>query len=342
MSPTLHWKNGDFIVGTLDNSESDFISWQAPQFLSPWQINRASLKQVKFPANYLASSSIEESPLPMFLAILKNGDRIPGNLLAITASSIRFDSLFFEKPVEIPRGQLCRLIANEGPGGTFYGPSHSRHWQSVGRYARETDWQCNGRSRIFTHRWGGSGFRPIQLPEKCEIAFQLSSPNEPVSAEIAFTRGMDSGPKIETWGKHLVLTHHDSYVRLLELNSTNQHLVSLRLFWDRDLGILEVTDWSGKKLGRLVGVTASANSQQIEDGIYRPTSKYATGFRLTNRTAGLSLEHLSVTPRPERLLPSIYEFKSGLVLKSGKKLSGSGSITAASPNQLTHSGNRYD
>jgi len=158
---TLQWKNGDSLAGTLLGGDGQMLRWQANGFTDPFDLRIDQLRHLAFPEPESRSS---RTPGDDFLFLLRNGDRIFGNLVAIDGEFVVLRSGRFFEPLRLPRSEVIRIEKTRGGRTRLTGPFDLDHWISKGRNRKISEWQAGLRREFATHQWNADLFRSIAFP----------------------------------------------------------------------------------------------------------------------------------------------------------------------------------
>ena len=284
--PTLGWKNGDQLKGEILEGDGETITWKASPFRDPFSIQQEHLKQILFPEKKKEDDGSSHD----FRFILSNGDRIFGDLISIDGSTVVIKSERFPDLLSLSRSHIDRIEQVSGSRVKFAGPVDLGKWTPIGRNRKIEDWQMGIRGDFMTHEWHAGLFRPIDFPNTVEISFALETPGKIPNFEISLVRDGEKGPRIETWGKTVVLTNGSKFASLFKVGPEKKE-IRLRIFWNQSSGELKACDASGNLLAELDGVKikfpASGANRRSNDEMIR-------GFGLINRTPHLRLTQVNV------------------------------------------------
>ncbi len=258
------------------------------------------LEKVRFQSN----KKSDDSAQPPFRVSLINGDRIFGDLLSIDASSVVLKTSHFSEPLTIEKSQLQKIEHLNGFHIRYSGPSDLSKWSSIGRNRKPNEWEANVYSEFLTYQWIADLFRPIKFSEQVEVAFRVITPHDRPDFEVGLLRKPEDGPRIETWGDSLVLTHGTRYEMIKKLSDTDRDL-SLRLFWNQKSGQVKVANYAGEVLASLQ--TSETPKDEDPKSTSRTPSTRSTerGFTLLNRTTEMRLAHVSVREWDGEKIPVI-------------------------------------
>ncbi|MDF1824023.1 MAG: TlpA disulfide reductase family protein [Verrucomicrobiales bacterium] len=284
----LKWRNGDSLKGDLLTSSDKIINWKAPPFAAPLSIQVEQLEGIRLPRQ----SKTKQAPPPApFRLLLKNGDRLEGELEFIDEKAIGFLAVPFQETARIPKAHVERLIHVGSDYLRYSGPSDLDSWTSSGRDRKISEWHTDLTGAFATHQWSGNLFREIEFPKAVEIHFQAAFPLGSPNLEIGLVRGADLGPKIETWDNFLVLTYRSQFVPVMELGEETKRL-DFRFLWDQTTGKLLLCDPSGRKLASID--RALVDRRASDSTKSRASDPLIRGFSILNHTPELKLLSLSV------------------------------------------------
>lgn len=308
----LTWRNGDTLKGELLDSSGELIRWKATPFASPLSIRVNQLEGVRLAR--LADATKPETPAA-FRLLLKNGDRLEGNLESIDGETVGFRALPFQETAQIPTEHVERLIHVGSDYLRYSGPSDLDSWTSSGRDRKISDWYTDLTGAFSTHQWSGNLFREIEFPGAVEIHFRAAFPLGFPNLEIGLVRGADLGPMIETWDNVLVLTYRSQFVPVMELNEDTKEL-DFRILWDQASGELLLCDPSGRQLASLSNAVVDRRAPDSTKS--RGTDPLIRGFSILNRTPELKLLSLTVQEW-DGSTPAVIDLAKPRVLLAGRE-----------------------
>ncbi|NRB73303.1 MAG: TlpA family protein disulfide reductase [Verrucomicrobiales bacterium] len=283
----LTWRNGDELKGHLNPSPDERVSWLSPHFAAPLNIRVDQLESIRFPSTRGEGVDRDES---QFRVYLNNGDKLEGGLVSMDDTTITVDCLAFEEPVALKRAAVERILHIGTDELRLSDPGDLTSWTSSGRDRKPTDWFTNLSGAFATHQWSGNLFRPIELPQKVEVAFTASFPRGKPELEIGLLKDPTLGPMLETWDNHLVLTFRTTFVPLMELKDEDETL-SFRLFWNQISGEVRLCDQSGELLASLDDALVK---RYLPDSDKKKEDSITRGFSILNRTPEMRLDALTI------------------------------------------------
>ncbi len=317
----LRWRNGDELPGQLLESAPGRIRFSATAFAEAFEFTPGQLDAIRFSGKEPTAPATVD---PVFEIVMKNGDRLLGNLESVEAGRIVFACAPLQTPVAIRRDEVLRIARVGKDGSGLSGLGEPTDWTSRGRDRKPSDWHTGLRGELSTHQWSGNLFREIELPEKAEIRFRARFPKGSPNLQIGLLRDPQNGPMLETWDKTLVLTHRTRFAPVMELTDETRELF-LRLFWDQASGRVLVCDPSGKELASLSGTTGPQNtdpSRRVSDPLRR-------GFSILSRNREMNFTSLEIRPWDGGPVPVIDLSRPRLQWREGSGALGSESVTLA-------------
>ncbi|MBC7966983.1 MAG: hypothetical protein H7Z17_13780, partial [Fuerstia sp.] len=289
---TLHWNNGDTLSGKLLKADETSLTWQSPMFTDPLQIQLSYLASVNFPAGEPAESEQTASRIQM-----RNGDLLSGELKMITATTMSFESARFGT-FEVARDQILSLQRGGNSGLIYSGLKGLKEWQAAFRRstnnafgggglgggvpqraaffngvqaeppsenADSTIWSELPDGSLTTKKSDAAIFLPLELPEKFEIEFEVSS-TKPVSFLMAIGRNPKYSLRIETWVDVLVAAKHSfQHLKTIGEKDLSIHLYA---FVDQTAETMQVYSETGEKLGEIstTGPKTEADGLMFRNG----------------------------------------------------------------------------
>ena len=317
----LRWRNGDELSGKILAGPQGLIRFAAAPFAAPFDLRPGQLSGLRF-ALADEPPSLPTAAGPEFEVILKNGDRLSGQVRAINETEVAFSCLHFPAPLRIPRDAILRLARIGGDGGAHSGLGEIEDWSSYGRDRKPTEWHADLRGELTTRQWSGNLFREIPLPEKVEVQFHARFPSGNPNLQVGLLREPSNGPMLETWDQNLVLTHRSRFAKVLSMGENTREL-HLRLFWDQRSGRIEVRDPAGRLLASVSGETDPENPEprrQLSDPLRR-------GFSILSRNPEIRLLALEVRPWDGKPVPVIDLTQPRIRLRGESRSLPAGSVT---------------
>lgn len=200
----LHFLNGDYLHGSYAGmQEAKKVQWQHPDITDLVEVDTNKIRRI-------ALHHKDRSPdhIPSSYIQLRNGDQIPGEILALDDESVRM-STSFAKELSVPRDQIARLCPSPHGGRLFYyGPFSIERWTILNGHPKspepeiaplhvgpakeeepqekslkEKEWVFSGAA------WYNNDDTPISLaadmPDQAVISFNLAWKNR-LNATVAF------------------------------------------------------------------------------------------------------------------------------------------------------------
>lgn len=296
---SLHWNNGDSLSGTLLKADETSLTWKSPMFTDPLQVQLSYLASVNFPASAADGSAAETDEAASRIQ-MRNGDVLNGRLKSITESTMSFESERFGS-FEVARDQILSLQRAGSSGVIYSGLRGLKEWQAAFRRppnngqffapgaavavqpaaATETAdssiWSEQPDGSLTTKKSDAAIFLPLELPEKFEIEFEVSS-TKPVSFLMAIGRNPKYSLRIETWVDVLVAAKHSfQHLKTIGEKDLSIHLYA---FVDQTAQKMQVYSETGEKLGEI-----DTNGPKTD----------ADGLMLRNGDFDLTLQRLHVS-----------------------------------------------
>lgn len=162
-------KNGDHFVGEISGLSEGFIEIASPHSEAPLSILSGELHELSF-----AQTEAEAEDIPGHQQVinLRNGDSLPGEVIALDDKNLKFKT-WFAGDLSIPRTQIDSIFYETAPQRLIYqGPKVLSNWKQDDNWGfTENAFRSNGR---------GSLSKDLKLPEDFIYRFQLewkSTPN---------------------------------------------------------------------------------------------------------------------------------------------------------------------
>jgi len=306
LSTSLYWRNGDQLDGFIRPSTEGKIVWKSKWFSEPFIIHSSRLAQIRFPD---PKKSADSQSKAHFRFILRNGDKIFGDLIAIDKTNVTLSSSRFLKEVVIPRTSLERIENITGKNLHYPGLTEISDWSSLdGKPAK--DWFTSPIGEFATHLWNGGIYQTMEFPEKVEIDFHILTPFDRPAVDVAWCLNSKDGPKLETWDDTLVLTSGTRFAKVMKLSDVQRQL-HLRIFWDQKSGVTKVCAPSGK-------VLASLDKVILKESLSGRVKTNQRGFSVINRTSELKLSQLTVRKWDGNKIPIVDVSKPRIQTVDGK------------------------
>lgn len=307
----LRLANGDVYEGQWLPSDGGLIRWNSKWFGEP----------VLFECRYLEELSVKAAPHEYreepFRVQIRNGDVLHGDLVALDERTI---TLQCERHglLRLNRSGLLKLTRLNNPSLIYSGPSSLEGWMMLdteSRRRRENShepvqyWDPVPGGGLKTDRWRAELYRPLELPDKLEIDFQVSCSSRP-EFSLALDQDVENATRVETWDDALVLTKGPRF-QLIRFLGEGERRLRLRLFWDRTEGRLALYDDTADLL-------VSAPFQDRGKG-----AGGHPGFYIRNKSIDMALEQLRIarwngqTPRKMQDQGIRIRKADGMVLRDG-------------------------
>ena len=298
----LHWNNGDSLSGTLLKADETSLTWHSPMFSDPLRIESSYLASINFPPSEAVAADEAESRIQM-----RNGDVLHGRLTSMTETTMSFDSSRFGT-FAVARNRILSLQRIKNSGVIYSGLRGLKEWQAAFRrpannglaaggpmngqppdpttseMADGAIWFEDPNGSLSTKKSDAAIFLPLELPQKFEIEFELSS-TKPVSFLLAIGRNPKYSLRIETWVDVLVAAKHSfKHLKTIGEQDLSIHLYA---FVDQTAETMQVYSETGEMLGQIntTGATSATSGPATE----------ADGLMLRNGDFDLTLQRLHVS-----------------------------------------------
>lgn len=302
----LTWRNGDRLEGRVLGGDAETLRWRSDTFAEPFTLRLDQLDSLRFDEReeadgrsagnhgtgkerFAENSAANDPPGGDFLFLLRNGDHLRGDLVAIGDGVVTLRSALFRGTLRLRRDDLERIERIREGRIRLIGPLDREEWESTGVRRQSDEWETSIRGELLTRTWHADLFRAMDFPDRVEVAFTVIAPSDRPHFEAGLLRDAETGPRIETWNDKLVLTHGNRFALVRELGDSDRE-VSLRLFWDQESGELLACSPDGSVLARLDGVAVEPPENQEE----KRRDPRLRGFSLVNHTSSLRLARLAV------------------------------------------------
>ena len=174
-SDYLLFKNGDSLHGEyLGLDEGPLLKWRRGEAEQQGPFSLRDLRKVSFNGG-MAKKTVEEGGM----AVLSNGDRIPGTLIALDENTLTLSTPFAGE-LRIPRKNLTQLSPNRFGNKVIYaGPFNQEHWgtpefESASEEEEERDyWYFGGSSWISDEKYFAPLRLDIPLEDRISIRFNV-------------------------------------------------------------------------------------------------------------------------------------------------------------------------
>jgi len=277
---SLHWANGDQMLGQLLGSTSSRLRWKSSIFAEPFSLDLKQLLSVRFPQT---EKPEQVEPLRF---ITHAGDVLYGELVDITDRQLVINSRRHGQ-VKLPQSAIRTFRRLHDEGLIYLGPNGVDGWKTVSVQRRTSEWTTNSEGELSTTILGAELFRDLKLPEISEIELTLRWDRRPgfliTFADPSALRLSQEAVRLETWEDELVLqtlAGNGDFEQLLILEPETKS-IELRLLWNQRSGELFVYSVHGELLGKM-----SAGPE---------TGKNHTGMYIKNKGSDLTLARLRVS-----------------------------------------------
>ena len=192
----LRFKNGDTLHGSYQGlDDGPRVKWLSDESDEPINFETKNLRKLS-----LNNGRSENSLSSIGLVELNNGDRIPGEIIAMGSDSVSLQTQFAGL-LTIPRDQVVKILPNRHGGNVLYaGPFNDQEWQTPHSPSDEEDEDepldkesQNEQASPLTWTYGGAAWYSnssqalrleTELPDRVSVRFKLSW-QAPLNAEIA-------------------------------------------------------------------------------------------------------------------------------------------------------------
>ena len=269
---TLYWRDGNTLAGQIVSANQESVEWSSPMFVDPVRIDMTYLSAIRFP-----KSKSNETGNDSFRISMSNGDVLFGNLVAASEDSFQFQSDRLGS-FSLARKKIENIKRVDTPDLIYQGPRGVDGWTRPDSKEALTDWRAQPNGSLVTDTGDRGIFRPLELPERCEIEFVVESQTKRPSFTFSLSSRRETSLRVESWDDVLVLL---SGFRFTELGAMEkeQRRVHLHLFVDQSTNQVIVYSHAGEKLGEL----------QDQRFAHNPD-----GIQIWNRDGDLQLKYVRV------------------------------------------------
>lgn len=165
--------NGDLFLGKVIALEDGLIELKSPHSKTPLKIINKSLQRLSFGS--LKQSPGDEGALPVNSQeiVLGNGDRFPGELMALDEENVIFQT-WFTGDLPIKRSQIqCLLFGKTPQKAVFRGPGELDQWEMD----NSRSWSIRDQRLIARQR--SSIGRDLNLPENFTLRSKVTWTESP-------------------------------------------------------------------------------------------------------------------------------------------------------------------
>lgn len=194
--PVLYLANEDWLSGRPAASQADKLGWQSPDFTRPFEFDLSAVTRVRFSTTVTPGWREHEYRLE-----LAGGDVLYGDLLSVTDANLLFRSSLADELL-IKRSAVRCLERCKANPLVYVGPNGLAEWQMP----REPGAWREEEGQLVTDKDGAALYRPIELPAKALVEFELSSLFPPV---FRFSLGVTDGETIRRDGFRLEVVDFD-------------------------------------------------------------------------------------------------------------------------------------
>lgn len=161
-------KSGDVFTGEVMALSDGIITLKSPHSDVPLKVINDKLSRLKF-----GETNTDELPKDSQVLNLRNGDTLPGQIVALSDTHISFQT-WFAGQLEVPRNQIESLFFGVTPQTTIYrGPGNLISWNQ----GNESSWEFDeGR---FRSRDRGTIGRDFDLPANFIFSTRFTWVNSP-------------------------------------------------------------------------------------------------------------------------------------------------------------------
>jgi hypothetical protein len=161
-------KSGDVFTGEVLALSDGIITLKSPHSDTPLKVINDKLSRLKF-----GETRSDELPKDSQVLNLRNGDTLPGQIVALSETHISFQT-WFAGQLEVPRSQIESLFFGVTPQTTIYrGPENLISWDQ----GNESSWEFDeGRLRS---RDRGTIGRDFELPANFIFSSRFTWVNSP-------------------------------------------------------------------------------------------------------------------------------------------------------------------
>lgn len=293
----LRWKNGDILPGKLLESTSGAIRWASPHFSDDLVIDIGVLDSIIFPEQAVPATEA-------FRVGTVSGDIWMADIVDSDEDTFLFSSkrhgLF-----RVNRAAIYTLERRVHPNLVFDG-SQLTNWKLPKEHAKEpvllfggdarSDWYADRSGHPRTDKVKAKIFHALDWPQYFEIDLELASAARPPGFVFALGKNLYESLRLETWVNELVVVQGTLFEPVLTIEPDRRSF-RLRLAYDGDTDVLEVSDFAGNLLLKLDGVEQTVE----ESGVYifnRGQNLTVRRLRVYQQSIGAAKQHIdSSKPR---------------------------------------------
>jgi len=347
LAADLRWKNGESLPGEVISATTDQLTWTSPTFAEPLTLDLRALQRVEF----AGKDSTTEEP---FSIRLSDGSRLYGKITDMDDSTLSVTSAH-HGGMRLQRAAVVSVQRLQADSLVYAGPTSPADWEEQGdpRLGGNNPtvplWRSVATGRLVHVGWNHTVSLPLDLPERVEMRFTLSS-----SVRPEFKLDLQAAEKqrlvIETWDDEVVLQGRE-FASAQKLAETERS-VTLTAFWDRKAGRCALYGAQGMKLaetqlapavaatpdggapaakpgiGGIIGGLAGLFRQAVQNGIANPMvnrpdmsqDSTVVGLNLLNKGPDLTLDSLRIREWDGRLPEKISTKRPCVEMLDGRVL----------------------
>jgi thiol-disulfide isomerase/thioredoxin len=323
--PMLHLRNGDFISGTLiDSDDPAVLVWQADGFASPFHFPLTAVHSLRYPG---APTGVAG---PYFFE-LAGGDLLAGKLRSLDAERAVLE-VAGSGTLTLNRSALLRFYRASETDIVYSGPRGLDGWTMAGG---ENSWREEG-TQLRTDIVGAAIGRNDRPPPQVRYDLELAWADKP---DFEFRAGLSqhvegrTAFRLETWGDELVITRESdsqAEIAVLQKIAPGDGSVALSVLLDEARGQILVYSGAGEVLADFTVPpdTKLPKPQPVRPPLLnaaanvKPKPPLPTGLLLTNRRGSVSIQRLAVR-RWSGIAPQLVEAgQASIHLSDGKTQTG--------------------
>lgn len=195
--PVLYLANDDWLAGGAAAAGTpDKLGWQSPDFTGPFEFDLNAVSRVRFSTEVTPGWREHEYRLE-----LAGGDVLYGGLLSVNETNLLFRSSLAGE-LRIKRAAVRCLERCKANPLVYLGPNGLADWQMLG----EANAWREEEGQLITDKDGATLYRPIELPAKALVDFELSSLFPPV---FRLSLGVTDGEVVRRDGFRLEVVDFD-------------------------------------------------------------------------------------------------------------------------------------
>jgi thiol-disulfide isomerase/thioredoxin len=296
---SLHFPNGDFLVGCLlDSQDADALTWQSAAFRAPLRFSVSAVQSIQF------QRAINARVSGSYCFELAGGDALYGSLAALDEREAVIETSGLGK-LHLDRAIVHRLFRASARDLIFAGPGGLEGWEVAGP---AKTWREEG-GHLRTDQPDATLRRKVSLQPLMRYEIELSwsaLPNFELSVGVDKDRpGIRPAFRLETWGDELVIVRESERAAdfcALQKLSPGAGQVHFQALFDQKQGRLIVLSATGEKLADLTvpedkgsPTSAAARGKPILFKLPLIALGPAGGVQLVNRRGDLKLQRLTIS-----------------------------------------------